>query len=118
MTTSGTVSKATFSPLASWPVIPMEETWQVSEVVAALTKEFSNHRPPVEAVDCATWLLNRTPTDKVTGRLAMVLSVDVLDPVDGTEQAIGKWYSSGAVSGFYPFTLLKNGNDWLIENFR
>jgi len=55
-----------------------------------------------------TWP-NRTPVDRDTGRPAMVLSVDALDSVDGAAQAIGKWYGDGEVSGFYTFTLRKDG---------
>jgi hypothetical protein len=61
---------------------------------------------------------NRTPIDKDTGRPAMILSVDALDPVDDTVEAVGKWYAGGAVSGFYTFVLEKNGGDWVIESSR
>jgi hypothetical protein len=89
-----------------------------ADEVTALTKEFPNHLPPIKATDHAKLLPNRTPVDRDTGLPAMVLSVDVLDPVDGTAQAIGKWYGGGAVSGFYTFTLRKSGDDWVIESFK
>jgi hypothetical protein len=89
-----------------------------ADEVAALAREFPNHLPPVKAGDRLESLPNRTPIDRDTGRPAMVLSVDVLDPADGMAQAIGKWYAGGAVSGFYTFTLRKSGDDWVIESFK
>jgi hypothetical protein len=89
-----------------------------ADEVAALIREFPNHLPPVKTIDRAELLPNRTPVDRDTGGPAMVLSVDVLDPVDGMAQAIGKWYAGGAVSGFYTFTLRKTGEKWLIESFK
>jgi hypothetical protein len=88
------------------------------EEVDVLIKEFHNHIPPVKTSDRAELLPNRTPVDKDTGRPAMILSVDVLDPVDDTVEAVGKWYAGGAVSGFYTFSLQKVGADWVIENSR
>jgi hypothetical protein len=89
-----------------------------ADEVAALINEFPNHLPPVKADDRLEARPNRTPVDKDTGRPAIILSVDVLDPVDNTTQAIGKWYAGGAVSGFYTFSLQKNGDDWLIQSFK
>ena len=89
-----------------------------ADEVAMLVKEFTNHIPPVKTLEHAELLPNRTPVDKDTNRPAMVLSVDVLDPVDGTAQAIGKWYGGGAVAGFYTFTLRRSGEEWLIESFK
>lgn len=84
--------------------------------VAALIQKFPNHVPPIKTGDHAELLPNRTPIDKDTGRPAMIFSVDALDPVAGTVQAIGKWYAGGAVSGFYTFSLRKSGDDWVIVN--
>ncbi len=86
--------------------------------VGALIKDFPNHNPPIKPGDRAFLPSNRTPIDRDTGRPAMVLSVDVSDPVDDTVEAIGKWYAGGAVSGFYTFTLKKSGDDWLIQSSR
>ena len=86
------------------------------EEVAALIKEFPKHVPPIKTSNRVQLLPNRTPVDKDTGRPAMILSVDALDPEGGTIQAIGKWYAGGAVSGFYTFTLKKAGGDWVIES--
>ena len=58
--------------------------------VAALIVDVPNHNPPIKPSDRALLLPNCTPIDKDTGRPALVLSVDVLDPVDDTVAAIGK----------------------------
>jgi hypothetical protein len=84
--------------------------------VDALIKQFPNHVPPVKTSDRVELSPNRTPIDKETGRPAMILSVDALDPVDDTVKAIGKWYAGGAVSGFYIFSLQKTGDTWVIES--
>ena len=84
--------------------------------VDALIKEFPNHVPPIKRSSSADLRPNRTPMDKDTGKPAMILSVDTLDPVDNTVQAVGKWYAGGAVSGFYTFALKKDGADWVIES--
>ena len=85
--------------------------------VAALIKEFPKHIPPIKTSDRVQLLPNRTPVDKDTGKPAMILSVDTLDPEGDTVQAIGKWYAGGAVAGFYTFTLKKSGGEWVIERF-
>ena len=86
--------------------------------VDALIKQFPNHIPPIKTSNRVELSPNRTPIDKDTGRPAMILSVDALDPVDDTVEAVGKWYAGGAVSGFYTFVLEKNGGDWVIESSR
>jgi hypothetical protein len=86
--------------------------------VDALIKQFPNHVPPIKTSDHAELFLNRTPIDKDTGKPAMILSVDALDPVNGMVEAVGKWYAGGAVSGFYTFSLQKSGDDWMIENYK
>jgi hypothetical protein len=82
--------------------------------VAAVIKEFPKHVPPIKTSDHAQLLPNRTPVDKDTGKPAMILSVDALDPEGDTVEAIGKWYAGGAVTGFYTFSLKKSGDDWVI----
>jgi hypothetical protein len=84
--------------------------------VDALIKAFPNHVPPVKRSYRADLQPNRTPVDKETGKPAMILSVDTLDPEGDTVQAVGKWYAGGAVSGFYTFTLKRNGADWVVES--
>ncbi len=84
--------------------------------VAALIKQFPNHVPPIKTSDQADLQPNRTPMDKQTGKPAIIFSVDSLDPVGETVQAIGRWYAGGAVTGFYTFTLRKTAGDWVIES--
>jgi hypothetical protein len=86
--------------------------------VDAVIKQFPKHVPPVKTSDHAQLVPNRTPLDKDTGKPAMILSVDALDPEGDTVQAIGKWYAGGAVSGFYTFTLKKTGDGWVIESVK
>ena len=86
--------------------------------VEALIKQFPNHVPPIKKSDHAELFPNRTPIDKDTGKPAMILSVDALDPVNDTVVAVGKWYAGGAVSGFYTFSLKKSGDAWVIESFK
>jgi hypothetical protein len=86
--------------------------------VDALIQMFPNHHPPIKQSYLADLQLNRTPLDKETGRPAMILSVDTLDPVGDTVQAVGKWYAGGAVSGFYSYSLRKIGGDWVVESVK
>ncbi len=86
--------------------------------VDALMKKFPNHVPPVKPSYSVDLKPNRTPVDKETGKPAMILSVDTLDPEGDTVQAVGKWYAGGAVSGFYTFALRKTGGDWEIESVK
>jgi hypothetical protein len=86
--------------------------------VDALIKEFPNHVPPIKRSYSADLRPNRTPMDKETGKPAMILSVDTLDPQGDAVQAVGKWYAGGAVSGFYTFDLKKEGSDWVIKNVK
>ena len=84
--------------------------------VKALQKKFSDRQPPIKENYRADLHPNRAPLDKDTGRPAMILSVDVSDPeADGSVTAIGKWYAGGAVTGFYSFSLKKNGEDWEVQ---
>ena len=84
--------------------------------VDALIKEYPNHVPPIKRSQNADLRPNRTPVDKETGKPAMILSVETLDPEDDTVQAVGKWYAGGAVSGFYTFILRKTGGEWVVES--
>jgi hypothetical protein len=86
--------------------------------VAAIMKKFPNHVPPVKPSYRAELKPNRTPVDKETGKPAMILSVDTLDPEGDTVQAVGKWYAGGAVSGYYTFDLRKIGGDWEIQSVK
>jgi hypothetical protein len=82
--------------------------------VNALIKKFPNHIPPIRTSDRAELKPNRAPVDRDTGRPAMLLSVDALDPADNSVEAVGKWYAGDAVAGFYTFSLRKIGGDWVI----
>ena len=82
--------------------------------VDALIKQFPNHIPPIKTSNHAELFPNRTPIDKDTGRPAMILSVDALDPVNDEVEAVGKWYAGGAVSGFYTFYLKKTDDAWVV----
>jgi len=84
--------------------------------VDVLIKAFPHHVPPIKRSYHADVRPNRTPVDRETGRPAMILSVDTLDPVDDKVQAIGKWYAGGAVTGFYNFSLRKINGDWVVES--
>jgi hypothetical protein len=84
--------------------------------VDVLIKKFPDHIPPIKTSNRAELRPNRTPVDRDTGRPAMILSVEALDPTNETVEAIGSWYAGGAVSGFYGFELQKVGDDWIIQN--
>jgi hypothetical protein len=82
--------------------------------VDALIKQFPNHVPPIKTSNHVELFPNRTPIDKDTGRPAMILSVDALDPVNDEVEAVGRWYAGGAVSGFYTFHLKKTDDAWVV----
>ena len=86
--------------------------------VAALIRTFPDHIPPIKTGDRAVLHPNQTPIDRETGRPAMILSVDALDPTNGTVEAVGTWYAGEAVSGLYTFVLKKTGDDWVLESVR
>lgn len=48
----------------------------------------------------------------------MILSVDTLDPEDGTVEAVGRWFAGDAVTGFYTFELKKIGGKWRIQSVK
>jgi hypothetical protein len=84
--------------------------------VDTLIKAFPNHVPPIKRSSDANLQPNRAPVDKDTGKPAMILSVDTLEPEGKTVQAIGKWYAGGAVSGYYTFIMRKDGENWVVES--
>ena len=86
--------------------------------VADIRLAFPGHNPPIKAANRAELRPGRTPVDKDTGKPAMILSVDALEPEGDTVAAIGRWYGGDAVTGFYTFDLKKNGADWEIENVK
>jgi hypothetical protein len=86
--------------------------------VAALQKQFPRHDPPIKSSDRALLQPNRTPVDKDTGRPAMILSIETLDPEGDAVEAIGRWYAGGAMAGFYRFELKKIGSEWVIQSVK
>jgi len=86
--------------------------------VAAIRRTFPDHVPPIKEAYRAELRPGRTPVDKDTGRPAMILSVDALEPEGDTVAAVGRWYAGDAVTGFYTFELKKSGADWVIESVK
>jgi len=86
--------------------------------VEAVRRAFPYHNPPVKAIYRAELRPGRTPLDRDTGKPAMVLSVDALEPEGDTVSAIGRWYGGDAVTGFYTFELKRSGVDWVIESVK
>jgi len=86
--------------------------------VTAIRRAFPNHSPPIKAAYRAGLRPGRTPVDKDTGRPAMILSVDALEPEGDMVSAIGRWYAGDAVTGFYTFELKKSGAEWVIESVK
>jgi len=85
---------------------------------AVLMKHFPGHVPPIKPLQEVELRPGKSPLDRETGRSAMILSVDALDPEDDTVEAIGKWFAGDAVTGFYTFTLRKSGEEWHIESVK
>jgi hypothetical protein len=86
--------------------------------VEAVRQAFSGHSPPIKAASHAELRPGRTPVDRDTGRPAMILSVDALEPEGDTVAAIGRWYAGEAVTGFYTFELKKDGAEWIIKSVK
>jgi hypothetical protein len=84
--------------------------------VAALIRKFPNHVPPIKPSNRMQLHPNQTPIDKDTGKPAMILGVEAMDPTNGVAEAIGTWYAGGAVSGLYAFVLVKVDGEWTIES--
>ena len=85
---------------------------------AALMKLYPAHVPPIKPLQRVELRPGKSPLDRETGRPAMILSVDALDPEGDTVEAIGKWFAGDAVTGFYTFTLRKSGDEWHIESVK
>ena len=84
--------------------------------VAALIRKFPNHVPPIKPSNRMQLHPNQTPVDKDTGKPAMILGVEAMDPTNGVAEAIGTWYAGGTVSGLYAFVLVKVDGEWTIES--
>jgi hypothetical protein len=85
---------------------------------AVLMKHYPAHVPPIKPLQHVEMRPGKSPLDRDTGRPAMVLSVNALDPEDETVEAIGKWFAGDAVTGFYTFKLKKSGEEWHIESVK
>jgi len=86
--------------------------------VEAVRHAFPYHNPPIKAVYHAELRPGRTPVDRDTGKPAMILSVDALEPEGDTVEAIGRWFAGDAVTGYYTFSLKKVDGTWRIENVK
>ena len=84
----------------------------------ALMKRFPGHVPPIKPLLRVEMRPGRSPLDRDADRPAMILSVDTLDPEDGTVEAVGRWFAGDAVTGFYTFDLKKIGGEWRIESVK
>jgi hypothetical protein len=84
--------------------------------VAALIRKFPNHVPPIKPSNRMQLHPNQTPIDKDTGKPAMILGVEAMDPANGVAEAIGTWYAGGTVSGLYAFVLVKVDGEWTIQS--
>ena len=87
-------------------------------VVQTLMKKFPKNNPPIKLMRHAKIRTGQSPLDLDTDRLAMVLSVNALDPESGMVEAIGRWFAGDAVTGFYTFELEKIGGDWVIQSVK
>jgi len=86
--------------------------------VTAIRRAFPDHNPPIKPDYDAELRPGRTPVDKNTGKPAMILSVDALEPEGNTVEAIGKWYAGDAMTGHYTFSLKKVNGDWTIDSVK
>lgn len=84
--------------------------------VAALIRKFPNHVPPIKPSNRMQLHPNQAPIDKDTGKPAMILGVEAMDPTNGVAEAIGTWYAGGTVSGLYAFVLVKVDGEWTIQS--
>jgi hypothetical protein len=84
--------------------------------VAALIRKFPNHVPPIKPSNRMQLHSNQTPIDGDTGKPAMILGVEAMDPTNGVAEAIGTWYAGGALSGMYAFVLVKVDGKWTIQS--
>jgi hypothetical protein len=86
--------------------------------VALLQKLYPRHDPPIKSADRAVLQPNHAPTDKDTGRPAIILSVETADPAGDTVGAVGRWYAGDAVAGSSQFELKKMGSNWEIQSVK
>ena len=82
----------------------------------SLIKRFSARVPPIKQLWHLETRPGQSPLDKDTGRAAVILSVDTLEPENGRVMAFGRWFAGEAAAGFHTFELIKTGDDWRIES--
>ena len=85
---------------------------------AALMMRFPPHVPPLKPIWHLETRPGQSPLDKDTGRAAVILSVETLDPDHGVVQAVGKWFAGDAATGFHTFALKQTEAGWRIQNVK
>ena len=85
---------------------------------AALMKQFPAHVPLLKQLWHLEIRPGQSPLDKDTGRPAVILSVDTLEPENGVVAAVGKWFAGEAATGFHTFELKQRGDGWRIETVK
>ena len=83
-----------------------------------LMRQFPAHQPPLKPLWHISVRPGQSPLDKDTGQPAVILSVDMLDPENGTLVAVGKWSAGDAASGFHTFTLHRSEAGWRIQSVK
>ena len=84
----------------------------------SLLKQFPNHIPSIKQLWHLETRPGQSPLDKDTSRPAILLSTDVMEPENGTIDALGKWFAGDAEAGFRTFELGKNGGKWKIQSVK
>ena len=84
--------------------------------VAALTRKFPHHVPPLKPASRAQISLNQTPMDKDTGKPGLILTAKAVDPTNDVSEAIGTWNGGGDASGLSAFVLMKVDGEWTIKS--
>jgi hypothetical protein len=85
---------------------------------ASLMKQFPANVPPVKQLWHLETRPGQSPLDKDTGRPAIILSVDALEPENGVVMAVGKWFAGTAAAGFHTFELKKSEGGWRIQTVK
>jgi hypothetical protein len=89
---------------------------QTDEATAAvLMKQFPAHVPPLKPMWHLEIRSGQSPLDRDTGRPAVILSVDALDPEQGVVEAVGIWSAGDAATGFHTFELKQKNGGWQID---
>lgn len=92
---------------------------QTDEATAAvLIKQFPAHVPPLKPLWHLEIRSGQSPLDRDTGRPAVILSVDALDPERGVVEAVGKWFAGDAITGFHTFELKQKNAGWRIDTVK